>query len=146
MPRFVKLASTLLIGAILGGFSAGCGRSDIPRLSQVHGKATHAGRPLADVTVYFEPEKGRPCTGATNAEGEYVLSYDRQHEGAPAGKYRVWLAFIPHSPEQEIKLQMGQETLPDPYPAVLEKYGNRTTSPKEVEVRPGKNELDLAFD
>jgi hypothetical protein len=132
--------------AIVSGALAGCGRSDVPRLTSVHGQATHAGKPLPDLTVYFEPEKGRPCTGITHADGEYELSYDRQHQGAPAGKYRVWVAYVPQSPEQEIRLQTGQEKLPDPYPAVLEKYGDRKTTPMEVEVGKSDSTLNLAFD
>ena len=133
MRRSAKPVCSLLVVAIVSGLLAGCGRSDTPRLTRVHGKATHGGKPLPNLTVYFEPEKGRPCTGVTDSDGEYDLSYNSQHHGAPAGKYRVWVAVVPHSPEQEIKLQMGQEQLPDPYPAVLEKYGDRNTTPLEGE-------------
>ena len=146
MRYSVKLACSLLVMAILCGSLAGCGRSDIPPLTPVHGKATHAGKSLPDLTLHFEPEKGRSCTAVTDALGEYEISYDSRHHGAPAGKYRVWVAFVPHSPEQEIKLQMGQEQLPDPYPAVLEKYGDRNSTPMEIEVGKSQAAIDLAFD
>lgn len=142
----VKPACSLLLAAILCGSSAGCGRSDVPKLVQVHGKATHGGKPLSNLTLHFEPETGRSCTAVTDALGEFEIAYDSRHHGAPAGKYRVWVAYVPHSPEEEIKLQMGQEQLPDPYPAVLEKYGDRNSTPMEIEIGRGGASRDLAFD
>src|SRR5690242_5652638 len=68
--------------------AAGCGPSG-PDIAHVSGRVTMDGKPLANATVVFIPEDGRPAGARTNAAGDYVLNFTEGRRGAIPGKNTV---------------------------------------------------------
>ena len=64
--RFVP---ALLLLAYVGCSSSG------PDIAYVSGRVTMDGKPLAQATVVFIPEDGRPAGARTDADGRYVLNF-----------------------------------------------------------------------
>jgi hypothetical protein len=67
----------------------GCGRSDVPELGGVSGTITVDGEPLADATVMFQPERGRPSFSVTDASGNYRMEYVANEPGVLLGRNTV---------------------------------------------------------
>ena len=80
-----------ILGLLLVGLAVGCGggSGDRPETGPVAGKVTLDGQPLADATVTFSPDSGRPSSGVTNANGEYELDYTVDVKGAKVGSHKV---------------------------------------------------------
>jgi hypothetical protein len=65
----------------------GCGGS---RTSPVKGVVLLDGRPLANASVQFVPDgSGRDATGATNNQGEFVMSTFDPRDGVAPGTYKI---------------------------------------------------------
>jgi hypothetical protein len=114
--------------------SLGCGRGDLPELGAVKGKVNLDGKPLAGVMVQFHPvAQGRPGSGVTDKEGNYVLMYDGGVKGTKVGTNNVEITTVwPDGEPGE-----GQsETIPAKY--------NSATTLKE-EVKKGSNTFDFAL-
>ena len=81
-----------------------------PKLVPVEGVVTLDGKPLAAADVMFIPvddTKGQGGAGRTDAAGKFALqSHDRQHQGAPAGNYRVIVS--------KLVKPDGSDYVPDP--------------------------------
>jgi hypothetical protein len=66
-------------------------------MARVKGRVTCNGQPVANAHLTFSPvppsegdlEAGRPATGFSDAEGRFVLSTHKSHDGALVGKHRV---------------------------------------------------------
>ncbi len=78
---FLPLATFVLAGV------AGCGGGG--DLVPVSGTLTYKGKPVTNAYVDFFPEPGRPSWGQTDEQGRFTLHYDKDHDGAVAGKHRV---------------------------------------------------------
>ena len=123
-------------------FCPGCG-SDEPEIVRVTGTVTRGGRPVTGMLVHFQPEGGRPSWGQTDAQGHFDLDYDPQHRGARVGKHKVFF-----------ELGSGGASAPgesaratsDEQREILKKYGNRDTSPLEVEIKDEGQVVDLKLD
>ncbi|MCS7239254.1 MAG: carboxypeptidase-like regulatory domain-containing protein [Thermoguttaceae bacterium] len=101
----------------------GCGgRSDV---AYVEGRVTLDGQPLANATVLFIPQAGRPASGVTDSNGRYVLEYEPGKRGAPVGTCRV-----------QITTARGETVGPDrkPIPPVPEKVPMRYNVKTELSV------------
>ena len=59
----------MLLGLVTGCSSSG------PEIASVSGRITMDGKPLANATVVFIPENGRPAGARTDADGKYVLNF-----------------------------------------------------------------------
>jgi hypothetical protein len=113
-------AATLL--AALAGCSQG------PALGQVTGKLTHNGQPVQYAAVEFHPVgEGKHSIGYTDAQGEYIVQYTLQREGALIGRHRILIKMYP--PE-------GLKA-----PPVPPKYQGGAEG--EVEVTSGDNRVDI---
>ena len=77
---FVTQAAVLVF---LGCSSGG------PEIAQVSGRVTMDGKPLANASVVFIPENGRPAGARTDADGRYVLNFTEGRRGAIPGKNSV---------------------------------------------------------
>lgn len=77
----------LAVWGLLMMLSTGCGGST-PKLYPVSGTVTYEGKPLADASLLFIPQQGRPSVGTTDASGKYTMTTSGQ-PGAPAGTYSV---------------------------------------------------------
>ena len=83
--RYAALRSSWTLLLLL---SAGCGPSG-PEIASVSGRITMDGKPLANATVVFIPENGRPAGASTDADGNYVLNFSQGRRGAIPGKNAI---------------------------------------------------------
>jgi hypothetical protein len=70
----------------------GCGKTGVAPTCKVRGVVTYKGVPVADASVTFTPESGRPATGVTDESGEFVLSTFAKNDGAVPGLHKVSIA------------------------------------------------------
>lgn len=129
---------------------AGCGPSG-PAVQPVSGTLTIDGSPAKNVQVVFHPVDagGLMASGQVDASGVYSLrSGNTGAKGALVGKYKVVL-----SPFEEESMDAaaarytsgtGKPTAPAK-PAFPKEYLAPSTTPKEVEVKPGPNTIDIAI-
>ena len=118
-----------ILAAMLTLVPAGCGGTkDRPALGQVHGRVTLDNKPLARVGIVFRPEIGaRESSGATDANGEYILKYIRDDLGGAVGKNSV---------------RISKQQTPDPKSETLPlRYNQQTTL--VADVKPGDNEINF---
>jgi len=97
MLSALGLRSTLTCVAVLSAtLFVGCGKAG-PKLTQVQGKVTLDGEPLANKSLLFTPIEGTTGNGAggvTDAEGRYSLKAMvpgaiKDYPGIGPGRYRV---------------------------------------------------------
>ena len=81
-----RLAGLMLLTALLSG----CGGSSV-EVAPVSGRVTLDGAPLAGARIRFQPEAsgGSPSYGASDSDGNYVLGYNRDQQGALIGWHTV---------------------------------------------------------
>ena len=122
MP-FTRL--TILLCAMV---LCGCGQGTRPPLGTVHGKVTLDGKPLAGAGVVFQPVgRGRDSMGVTDADGNYVLNYIRDIQGAAVDSHTV-------------RITAGDPLSGKPEP-VPPRYNVKTELRKEV--KAGDNAIDF---
>jgi hypothetical protein len=109
---------------------AGCS-SDV-ELGYVTGVVTLEGRPLSNVVVEFQPEKGGPSYGVTNDSGAYTMRFTRSREGAFLGTHKVKITVNPDSDGGALDKEARK---------ALNQY-NRKTKPTVV-VQSGNNTFDF---
>jgi hemoglobin len=90
--------------------------------ASVEGKVTYKGRPLTEGKIEFVPPDGKRLSAPVQPDGTYRLE-----KGAAPGKYRV-----------VIQTQAGKDAVRIPA-----RYADPATSGLIVEVRPGRNNLDI---
>lgn len=78
---------TLIACGLWAAVFAGCGSSE-PKLYPASGTVTYEGKPLADATILFIPQGGRPSMGTTDASGKYTITTNAK-PGVPVGTYSV---------------------------------------------------------
>ncbi len=142
MNRVRTFGLALLIGAITFS-SIGCGGGgpdDKPDMGQVTGTITMDGKPLADATVTFIPEKGRPAFGKTDAEGKYELTYIRQEKGCKIGPNKVSVTTAVEADESGDEGE-AKKKAPE---RVAVKFNKKTTL--TADVKKGPNTFDFAVE
>ncbi|MEM7316316.1 MAG: hypothetical protein AAF497_24555 [Planctomycetota bacterium] len=113
----------LLFLALLA-FIVGCGNSD---MAQVTGQVTLDGQPVTEVFVVFQPQaegdsnvaKTRSAMAEVDAEGKYVLSTNKQGDGALVGKHKVMLTPVNRNaqlpgrlaPNYMVTVEPGENTI-----------------------------------
>lgn len=141
-------------------FLSGCGTSG-PALHPVSGTLTLDGQPLAAVTVNFFPvDQTQPSSaGLTDAQGRFTVTAQNGEAGAVAGKHKVVLSGGATSGDAAGSTPAymqggsatptrggGSPTMPSapqaPYPT---EYASADTTPKEVEVTSGSNDVTIAI-
>lgn len=148
-------SSALTWVAIAGLFASclGCGQSG-PNMGQVTGRVTVDGNIVAEGTVQFWPENGRPSRG-TIKDGIYELTTFEPNDGALAGDHRVTIkatklsgaaptmdstaAEIAHFSQRDVKKIRASRVLW----VVPEKYSDVGTSTLAATVKPGSNEINF---
>jgi len=122
---------------------AGCGGggSDQPELGQVKGTITMDGSPLADVSVTFSPDSGRPATGKTDVAGNYELIYIRNTPGCKLGHNKVMISNSTEEDEMEQEGDDAVQTAPSDENEIPAKYNDKTTL--EADVQPGENTFNF---
>jgi hypothetical protein len=112
----------------IAAFLAGCGGAD---MAPVKGRVLFRGKPVGEASLTFSPipqndkdkEPGKPGTGFTDAEGNYVLSSYKPYDGAIVGDHRVVVAVDDTNPVRCKRL-----------------------TEIELEVKPGENELNIELE
>jgi hypothetical protein len=132
--HFSTLAA--LFCALIAG---GCGSSG-PELGHVSGKVTLNGQPLAEATVEFIPQSGRPSVGTTDADGQYVLRYTGDQPGALFGTHTVRIT----TQVTGFKSEGGEEGRDARKELVPPQYNIESELKREV--KPGDNTFDFALE
>lgn len=129
--------------ALVCGFGlAGCGGGEVkpPPLFPVTGTVTYQGKAVPGATVVFlptakqkakDPPLFRPF-GVADDEGNYSLMWSEDHEGAPAGQYKVAISAVAPATDDE-----EGDSQTKPANAVPDKYGNPATSGFSATVEDG---------
>lgn len=139
MSRLLLHACVLLTVTALPG----CGDSG-PRIVEVEGTVTLAGKPLEKVRVEFWPETlGPQSTALTDDQGHFVLSTaDGTVKGAAVGRHKVVMRdlSIIKSPflgraGEDVDMTGGQK------PRTADKYTNPTLTPLQIEITDARKDV-----
>jgi len=85
---FNILGKMTLLFAVLASTFTGCGYRRPPQV-KTSGTVSLDGEPVAEASLTFIPDSGRPAMAVTNADGEFQVSSFGGNDGLPAGSYRV---------------------------------------------------------
>lgn len=116
--------------AVLLVVSAGCGSSG-PEIAYVTGRVTMDGKPLANATVVFIPENGRPAGARTDADGNYVLNFSDDRRGAIPGKNAIRI-----TTRRDADQDANGKTIPGSKETIPMQYNEASTL--EFTVEPNK--------
>ena len=122
--------------AIVIALVCGCSKSG-PQIFRVSGTVTRGGQPVDRLEVVFDTDEGRPSVGRTDADGHYVLDYNRQRKGALVGTHKVWVRYVQRNPVDDGNAEIN---------SILQKYGDRRTTPLTVEVKEDGQVIPLELD
>jgi hypothetical protein len=135
---------------------AGCGGD--PQIGgkvyPVKGKLTVGGQPVANVTVNLYPvdKAGAIASGTTKTDGTFQLYNADAREGAMAGKYKVVLVQGQDRAAAEAAYKSASgggaagangQRGPTVASNLPEAYLKQDTTPKEVDITAGSNDLKL---
>lgn len=137
-PRVLRVGAVMLCA--LAFLSIGCGDGKV-KVYPVTGQVLYNGEPLPGVSLAFHPldpknNTGFPPTAKTDQEGKFSLMTFLPNDGAPAGDFKVAIAF---EVESVVDGSDQSKRLSFQIPA---KYHKAETSDLQVTVKPGKNNLD----
>lgn len=129
----MKRSRLFIAGAILGLSLVGCGQSG-PDLAVTTGVVTLDGRPLSDAVVSFQPLRGAPAFGLTDASGRYRLQFNASRQGTMPGPNKVSI-----STARSLTEPNGREVeIPEKLPP---KYNYESEEVREVKI--GSNEFNF---
>lgn len=137
-PRRLRL---LLLAAVL---AAGCA-PQVP-LGEVEGTVRLDGQPLGNVLLRFLPDPDHGTAGplsaaAADAEGRFRLRCDDQRDGAVVGWHRVVVEdLLPYAVPRDDKAPSPAAPVRSRVPPA---YGTSAGTPLLVEVKPGRQTVDL---
>jgi len=133
--------------ALVLGLLAGC--SDGPKVVQVSGKVTRAGKPVPGIFLNFEPDNGRPSWASADDNGNFKLNYDEKQDGAVVGKHTVWVLWRPRNPQEEMidqGMAKGKTSKPKDLAVITEKFGSKEKSPLKIEITKSVSDLEIKLD
>jgi hypothetical protein len=120
--------------------TAGCSDGKL-KIYPVSGQIMYNGQPLKGVEIAFHPtdaknDTGYPPHGKTDADGKFILTTYVKDDGAPAGEFKLAIAFaveaVEEGADQSKKLSFQ----------VPAKYHKAETSGLTAVVKPESNVLD----
>ncbi|HEY2416229.1 MAG TPA: carboxypeptidase-like regulatory domain-containing protein [Pirellulaceae bacterium] len=118
MPKLTHAIPLVMLLLLLAAM-AGC-ESSGPQIASVSGRITMDGKPLANATVVFTPENGRPAGARTDENGNYSLHFTEGRRGAIPGPNTVQITTV-RDPEQDENgktvVPAAKETIPMEYNA-----------------------------
>ena len=96
------------------------------------------GQPLPEAQVTFQPQRGSPSTGVTDAAGRYELRYARGVKGALVGGHGVSIStYRAAKPDGDPPEPVQPERVPPRY--------NRATALTAL-IKPGRNQIDFVLE
>src|SRR5262249_47717449 len=98
----------LLAGVLIVFTCVGCSPGG-PEIATVSGNVTMDGKPLANATIVFSPENGRPAGARTDEKGNYVLNFTEGRQGAVPGLSSVQISTARDGEQDE----NGKKVTPD---------------------------------
>ena len=129
---------------VLCVYTVGCG-PDGPEVVGVTGRITKGGRPVSNVVVQFNPEKGRPSTARTDDDGRYKLEFSEEIPmGAVPGLHKVSLQVLPERIDEGVNLKD-----PKYHPEmaeILRHFGDWSKTKLKIEVRSDQPVIDIELD
>ncbi len=124
---------------------AGCGRG--PEIVPIDGTVTHNGEPVPNLRIYFAPTDGRPSWAVSDANGHFSLDYDPDHRGAKVGTHTVFVQDDSANIDPTAAMSGAPRPKKSPEIAkIVEKYGNKDTSPLKVDVKKADRNFQLKLD
>jgi hypothetical protein len=118
--RFLSsLVHAVLTIATLLLIFPGCSSSG-PEIASVSGRVTMDGKPLANATIVFTPENGRPSGARTDQNGNYALNFTEGRSGAIPGPNTVYISTVRDAEKDEngkTLVTESKETVPMEYNA-----------------------------
>ncbi len=137
MARFLFIHHFIVGIAIL---LVGCGSgADRPQIAKAEGTVTFENQPLAEASVSFIPESGRPASGFTDANGHFVLRTFDIEDGALPGPHTVIISKVASTAKKEADIYAKQKSV------IPEKYGDLKKSGLSATVN-ADGENKFAFD
>jgi hypothetical protein len=121
MEKRLALVSRLAFASVFITFLVGCGSSGPPS-GTVTGTVTMGGKPVSEVSVFFDT-KGGTGTGRTNEEGKYQAD-------VPLGDAKVTVLPPPLPGNKQA-------------PPIYKKYGIAANSGLTLTVKSGKQEFNI---
>jgi hypothetical protein len=142
---FTRFIMIVLFAVLLGSI-VGC--SDGPKIVKVSGTAFYKGEPVSNLRITFQPDKGRPSWGDTDAKGRFTLEYDANNKGALLGMHTVSAIFQAGTPDDEMKAasEGPKSKIGVAARAVQAKYGHSLDSPLRIEITEATDKLEVRFD
>ena len=136
------LLALMIVGTLV--FAEGCGPAG-PKVVPVAGQVTYKGKAVPRLLLGFAPESGRPSSGATDAEGKFVLEYEEGRKGAQVGTHTVSFNYLPADPGEEMEITEGRRKRPPAIEAILKKYGPGQ-EPLKIEIKEATSNLEVKID
>lgn len=135
--RLSSASALFSLGAVVSLTLVGCGGSDGPAVYPVTGVVLRSGAPLANASIEFLPEKGRPSAAITDKDGKFVLEYMQGRRGALKGmhKIRVIEKFAGADPEGPV---MADQSSPPPEPMTYD-----LPAPAQVDTKSNAFTIDV---
>ena len=130
-PEWTLVFLTLFVTIV------GCEKG--PAVAPVTGKVTHDGVPVVGAMVEFQPDKGAPSYGETDADGVYQIQYQTDRMGALIGHHTISVRTPNEVTDPETDMTVN---VPELIPV---EYNDETTLEFEVE-RGKKNVFDIAIE
>ncbi len=112
-------------------------RAEQVEIAPVEGTVTMDGKPLANASIVFIPELGRPAGAMTDKKGHYVLSFAGGRLGAMLGRNKVRISTVRDPSEDQ-----DGNIIPGAPEIVPMKYNART----ELKYTVGKGKNVVNFD
>ena len=120
----------------------GCGnpgpKADVYETVTASGIATYKGQVLEGYEVQFHQEGKRTAIATTDKDGKFVLATNAPGDGAPAGKHKVTVVFVPVVPDSAShtaeEIAKGASK---PKVVIPKKYASLDKTTLEIEVPAG---------
>lgn len=144
----IRILSAMAV--VLALVAPGCKPAGLD-VHPVTGKLTIDGQPAQNVQVALYPAggAGQMATGRVDASGVFSLvTGNKGAKGAMVGTYKVVLMPYEESSMEAdaARYTSGKGKPPGPAkPTFPKEYLSAESSPKEVEVKPGPNTIDIAL-
>jgi len=149
VSRTALCAMAVVVALVCLGL-AGCGPAG-PKTAPVKGTLTIDGKAADNIQITFAPvDSSLPTASGQVSNGSFELFTGAEgKKGAVPGKYKVVLAQMGGTSQEEMKAayqaKTGRKSEAPAAPKATfpEKYKTPATSDKEVEVKPGSNEIKI---
>ena len=131
---FLAVATLAIASLLIATSGCGDGVTRIPT-HKAQGQVLWEGKPLANAFVVLHPENPElvPAQASTDGAGNFTLTTFDTGDGAPAGDYKLTVAF--YQP-----INQGGSLVPGPN-VMPPKYSDASSTELRVSIKEGENQL-----